>query len=350
MVGNEQSFISNNYNVNSLQRHATSGSTGVPIKCYKSQGDIVKMGRELWKCRNWHAKILPSDKYVTFFIRRYDKKGNATSKKIIQNSKNLSLSLLDMSWDVLDEYCKAIEEFSPKWIFAPPSAIIYLSNFIKKNKVNYKFESLEFIELTGEYVEQQQQLMIEQVFGCSVTNMYGTKEMWGVAYQCPNGHLHLMEQNVHMEIINNDVILTSLNNSAMPIIRYKIGDSAKWENVSVCQYPGKCIKLIASRTGTYFQSKGKNLSIANFFLAVNDLYKEFPNAFNQFQIQQHSDNEFVLLFIPGTGFNPKSLDSYYQKVLKFLPDAKLEFQKTDFINYRRNGKISYFIDLQKQNL
>ena len=73
--------------------------------------------------------------------------------------------------------------------------------------------------------------------------MYGSEEMNGIAYECPEHHMHVLGDNVFVEIMNEyeilrcgegESIITNLNNYAMPLIRYNQGDIIKTNSSNIC--------------------------------------------------------------------------------------------------------------------
>lgn len=107
-----------------------------------------------------------------------------------------------------------------------------LSHFIKENNMSVP-KSLKYIELTGELLLDSDRNLIEDVFHIRPINMYGTNETNGIAIECNHGNLHILEDNVIVEVLKNgmpvmdeegDIFVTCLNNYAMPFIRYETGD------------------------------------------------------------------------------------------------------------------------------
>lgn len=83
---------------------------------------------------------------------------------------------------------------------------------------------------------------LEQTWGCSVYQHYGTTEMgWGAALECQalTGY-HLRELDLYFEIINpetgltvpagetGEVVVTTLTRRGMPLIRYRTGDLTRF--------------------------------------------------------------------------------------------------------------------------
>ena len=69
--------------------------------------------------------------------------------------------------------------------------------------------------------------------------MYGSEEINGIAYECPKHHMHVLEDNVFIEVKTNkgifrhgegEAIITNLNNFGMPLIRYNQGDVIVLDN------------------------------------------------------------------------------------------------------------------------
>ncbi|NHZ33371.1 phenylacetate--CoA ligase family protein [Massilia rubra] len=91
----------------------------------------------------------------------------------------------------------------------------------------------------GEALSPARKARIERLWGASVYNHYGMTEAMSVALPCPQGQLHLAEQRFVFEVIDPDsaavlapgstgeLVLTTLAQEAMPLVRYRSGDLVK---------------------------------------------------------------------------------------------------------------------------
>ena len=101
--------------------------------------------------------------------------------------------------------------------------------------------------LTAEYVPAARRRELERTWKCRVRTHYGLTEMGlGVAVECEAGHgYHFNEADLLLEIIDpvtlepaapgeeGELVFTTLNREAMPLLRYRTGDISRW-------IPGPC--------------------------------------------------------------------------------------------------------------
>ena len=340
---NPELFLSDQYKKENMIINYTSGSTGIPLKIYKSQGDEIRSGKQLWDWRRKFAKISPKDKQVNFFIRRYTIENEIETKIAIRKDNILELSLLNLSEENLNIYIKEIDDFKPKWIFGPPSALFILAKHIQEKKKKYSFEYLLLIELSGELCTKEQQETISQVFNTQVTNMYGSMETLMMAYQCPEGHMHVIKDNVYIETNDlNDIIVTSLNNFGMPLIKYRIGDKGCLKEVS-CPHGSSIIELYGGRLGKYIKYEGHIYSSAVLFDCVAKYNEKYPRSIGQFIVIRKEKNIFNMDIIVDIGYN--SLDIHYMEDLfyEYFPQSELKIEEVKIIKLE-NNKNTYYIE------
>ena len=116
---------------------------------------------------------------------------------------------------------------------------------------------------------------------CSVANQYGANEVNSIAYECPQGHLHCMEDNVYVEILDDqgipvpdgvsgNIYVTTCHNHAMPFIRYGIGDRESIaENTCSCGHHGRILKLKSGRGDDWvWMENGRKINLYVFIRAI----------------------------------------------------------------------------------
>ncbi len=216
-----------------LRRQSSSGSTGVPINVYWDYKDWYASNMCLWRKRLQWYDIKPTDKYVIFTLDAYSIKPKDNEIYYVNSPSNvLSINSSLIQCDI--QYRKVVElinEFDPKWLYVQPFVLAKLIDIYKFYGYNIP-SNLRNIESVGEILTNDLKKHSLETFHISPTNMYGSEEMNCIALETPNGNMLIMEDNVYIEVENNKItrcgdgkaVITSLNNYAMPLIRYNQGD------------------------------------------------------------------------------------------------------------------------------
>lgn len=226
-----------------LRRQSSSGSSGVPVNVYWDYKDWYASNMSLWRKRlQWYG-IHPSDKYVIFTLNAFNINNEGETVYYVNNpanilSVNVSLIQNESGYEKLVD---TINNFEPKWLYIQP---LVLNRLIQAYKRTGKIppKTLKYIESVGELLTSDLRRRAIEFFNVPLANMYGSEEMNGIAYECHDHHMYVLSDNVFVEIMNeNEVlrcgvgesIITSLNNYAMPLIRYNQGDIIKINHLNI---------------------------------------------------------------------------------------------------------------------
>ena len=209
-----------------LRRQSSSGSSGVPVNVYWDYKDWYASNLSLWRKRlQWYG-IHPSDKYVMFTLNAYNvKSDDKTVYYIIEPANVLSINVsLIHNESGYEKLVDIINDFEPKWLYIQPFVLNRLIQAYKRaEKIPPK--TIKYIETVGELLSSDLRRRTIEFFNVPLANMYGSEEMNGIAYECPEHHMHVLQDNVYIEATDNgEAIITNLNNWAMPLIRYNQGD------------------------------------------------------------------------------------------------------------------------------
>jgi phenylacetate-CoA ligase len=126
-------------------------------------------------------------------------------------------------------------EKRPVLVAGPPSTLFLLARHLRERGVTEPF--VEFARVGGEQLFQFQRNEIESFLCTRVINSYGSTETGALAGECPAGSLHVYADHIHLEIFDGDspaapgeigeIVVTSLRNTAMPLVRYPVGDRGR---------------------------------------------------------------------------------------------------------------------------
>ncbi len=344
LLNAEECFISDSYiswlYENRLLKTYTSGSTGDILEVYWKLEDYNESLFPLWVYRLQEHRISPSDKLCYFYTTR-----QAKGEEWFEEGDNrLGFCKAALSKERMKQIYKKMLEFSPKWLLLQPSIAKLLA--AAKNENGYaKCPDLHYIELTGEMVTKQEKLELEKQFGCRIVNQYGSNEVNSIAYECENGHLHILENNVYVEVLdeNNkpvlekegEICVTSWKNRAMPFIRFKIGDRGIIRKQQpVCRIPGRILELTKARSNDWIITD-KNRKITPYALlkVIENMNEELDDSIIQFRFLQKSKTKILVKLVLDDEFDRGHLEKMFMDfiVLEELKNFLYEFEYYDFI-------------------
>lgn len=285
------------YDLNYMYKYETSGtSTGIPLIFYWNHENYMRSVYSIWKIRKDYYKIFPRDKYVTFHTNSINNANN--SQFFFKNKFNcLSLSVSNCNDDILFKYYKLINEFEPKWIQFIPSFSLRFMDFMKKNNLNF-FKTIKYIEFFGETLSNEVRNLFKD-YNVVIANMYGSNENNTIAFELPCGHMHILEDNVYVECVDNEIIITNLNNTLMPIIRYNIGDKSSIIDNNCELNKSPYFTDIIARDNVKFIYNGNKISefdlgriFDNINLKINHVIKQYKiNINNKINLILYIDKE-----------------------------------------------------------
>lgn len=240
-----------NSHIKMLKTVRTSGSTGQITELYWDEDDYNSSNISLWRLRQRWYGIVPTSRKIIFNSMIYNGSRIAFPPKIkyYNNKRVLGVSKFHMDDANLILYLKEMELFKPEWMLVQTSILLRIIEFLKKYDLKLP-SSIRYIELNGERTPDSIRNYFNSYFNITIADMYGAIEVNAIAYECPFHHKHILKQNVFVEETHNgEILVTSLHNKAVPLIRYSLGDRVHIENEKCnCGYEGETIKIFEGRT------------------------------------------------------------------------------------------------------
>jgi phenylacetate-CoA ligase len=145
----------------------------------------------------------------------------------------------------LQQYWQRCLRFKPRYLYGYVSMLEEFARYVRDSGFDGRTLQLKAVVTTSEVLQEQQRSLLREVFGAPVRNEYGCGEVGPIAYECERSSLHAMTENLVIEIIRPDgqpaaigesgeVVVTDLNNRAMPLIRYALADQGVWGEHCSC--------------------------------------------------------------------------------------------------------------------
>jgi phenylacetate-CoA ligase len=168
-----------------------------------------------------------------------------------------------IQWDELKQL-EFMQKIKPEYIYYYPSQLFFIAKYILHNNIKLNFKPKTIIT-HAEILTETMRKTIEEAFDTSVHDEYGSNEFNRIGFECKNRFgYHVPEDALIVEILDEngnevkenetgEVVITSLLNKAMPLIRYRQEDYAiKTDNKCEIAYPIR-IKSIEGRKQHSFQ-------------------------------------------------------------------------------------------------
>lgn len=269
----------------------TTGTSGQPFRVVKTMAERCKMGKILWEYRK---KIDPQVNINNFYLFNHTSIG-----KVNPNAYNYEINhILEIYNDVLEK--------KASWIHTSVVPLMKHIEILKTSNTKFEFPDIKYIELTGNFVTEEEVAVIENFFQAKVISFYGCIEAWAIAYPNYDDNLHICKDNVLVEIINDEgkiiesfdevghIVITTLCNRVMPLIRYDTGDIGKYVNFSGDSESKDIIELQEGREINYIKGlKEKKLGTKQFGNILTYVRKEKDlSDLRYIQFIQTKENEF----------------------------------------------------------
>lgn len=172
--------------------------------------------------------------------------------------------------------------------------------------------------------------------------------MNSIAYSCPNGHLHLIEDNVFVEAIENKIVVTTLNNYVMPLMRYDIGDMGTLDSVKCPFNSNPIIKINRCRYNEHIvTSETGKLNPYILSSIIERITDEIGYVILQYQFIQTSYYEFFVKLVIDSNFNEwkDAIVNIFKKNIKdeYLKKCKFNFEfYNDRLLNENTEKLHFF--------
>ena len=218
-------------------RGSTSGSTGTPIQHWSTDlaaffVQAFTMRDHLWHGRDLQGKLL-AIRFVPapvthggWFVSEQGESFFETGPSIgvpIHTSVSAQIDqILAHQPDYLQGHASNLRELALQW-----------------RERGLPRPNLREVRSFAEVLAPDTRELVREVLAPLVTDVYSAQECGCLALQCPqHEHYHVQSESAYVEILRDDgepcvpgeigrVVITTLHNFAMPLIRYDIGDYAE---------------------------------------------------------------------------------------------------------------------------
>ena len=350
-------FVADTFRQRALIPWHTSGTTGKPLTVYYSREAMQKMWAFVELYRNT-AGVTNNDRRGQFTGKMIVPPRQSAARKIFWRrdlaNHALLLSTVHLLPENLPHYAAALERFRPAYLSGYPSSMYVLAEYYLQS--GRPAPQLKAALTSAETLLDNQRRAIENAFATRVFDQYGQAELQSFWYECEASRMHAHPLAGVTEILRPDgtpaapgemgeVVLTGLVNYAMPLVRYRVGDTARFAAESCpCGRGMPVIEEIGGRLDDVVYTRERG-----FLGRLDPVLKGVCNIVES-QFEQESLDLLRVRFVPAARFTSEDLHMLENNLrARVGRSIHLEFECTDRIPRSAAGKFRFVISRLDRN-
>jgi phenylacetate-CoA ligase len=322
-----EALLAGGYARQRLRSSMTSGSTGRRTTSYFDEPAWV-LSKNLLKLRARQAcGVRPWDRIALF-------QEDAPDQPVIRPGARLQAFTIHRP---VEEILPALRAFAPTVLYG------FAGYFARLARALGGSLRPRMVFTSGELLDPATRRTIETGLGAPVLDVYGCTEVKEIAWQCParEGY-HVNADWLLVEVESGDageragrLLVTSLYNFAMPLLRYEVGDAGfAMEGRCVC---GRGLPLIAPTLGRSVD----HVALANGTLVAPyslTCAVEAIEGMQQYQFVQTQADVVELRVVPNDDFGDASRQALVAALRPVLPGVAVTVRTVPSIPSQPSGK------------
>lgn len=333
-------------------QNTSGGSTGEPVRLIQDAAYRDTSCALQWLCHHQLGSDLGEANVRLWGSERDLEKGTQSPKARFFNwlTNTTWINAFQMSPQRMREAIQLLNRKRPRLIVAYAQAVYELARFAEREQIRVEPQRAVMTSAGTLYGFMREK--IRTVFQCPVYNLYGSREVSDIAWELPGREgLWVAPWANFIEIVDDqgrpvpagtegNILVTSLTNYAMPMVRYRIGDrGALMPGLESGQ--AQVLKNISGRDVDVFRTSNQTLVDGEYFTHL--LY--FRPWVRQFQVIQKKPDHLVFKVISGHG---KPCQHELEEItarsrLAMGGDCHIDFEFVTELPAAASGKFRYTI-------
>ena len=328
----------------------TGGSTGEPLIFHYGRRRIAYDKAARMHTHQWFD-VLPGDREVYLWGSPVEIHRQEHLRRWRDRLTNeLLLSAFNLSPSVMQDYLARLARFNPAALFGYPSSVTLLCEYGRSISRIVRPPNLRVVFVSGEVLDRHQRETIADYFQVPVANGYGSREAGFLSHECPAGRMHIMAENVVMEVVDPDgspallgepgeIVVTHLDAHAMPIIRYRTEDMGRLlPGVCPCGRGLPLMDVVAGRRTDHLVAADGTLKHAlSLIYVLRDL-----DSVERFHIRQGPRRDIDVHIVPEKCFTEPDRRRIESGLRRQLGEGiEVRVRLVDRIDTPASGKYRY---------
>lgn len=341
-------FIADDAITYGINWDSTSGSTGTPLRLIIDNSTKAHKLAAVIRAYQW-AGYFPGKK--VFSIQSYTFNN---SNKIFKHYRFINLwrfnSRLLRKETALD-ILKMIDSLKPNIFIGYPFSMLMLKRFADQEGI--QIHPFDAIVTAGETLSERRRKLLESAYQCKVIDFYSHHENVAIISECRHQKKHLFENFAYNEIaeqkgndtskhVVGELLGTGFYNYAMPLIRYKTGDTVVMNDdnsTCECGMSFKTISQITGRQNDYIETPDGRF-LGNVLEHAVDKAKGVMLS----QCVQDSIDHIYINIICDNTFDHDSIVAFETGLRERLGnEIKIEFKIVQHLERNQSGKTPFIL-------
>jgi len=332
-----------------LEMH-TSGSTGMPLKIYYGEKDD-----DFSKVNNLRSFIEAGYKWGDSFVtisdpdwvaNRYHRKNSAGLQQRLNVFNPIDVNMRNSPSQIVDDIIKIGK---CDVLYGYPTNIFLVAKEVERR--GSKVIKPRIVVTNGELLEPRMREYINNVFDTKLYDFYTTEEFKRIAWECEQHEgYHIDMESVVLEFVKDgkqvpkgergEIIITSLYNYTMPLIRYRQGDiGIESTDVCACGRGLKLMKALEGRTDNFIINKKNELFSPQIFWSIFRHYF----SMKKYQILQDSTGCIKVLYCknPESNSLERDIQEIEEKIKESLGyEMNIDFEEIESFGPGKRKSVS----------
>ena len=352
--GSLDNHLSRSYTINQCSARKTSGSTGHPFNLFIDQRG-VSISEVLWLRAFLKNGLKIRDKMI--FIK--NPRSLTRSMSFLQRLGIFPRDEISIFEDPEKQLLK-LSAYKPDVIRTWTSCLSVLARrYDRSLNINPRM-----IFTSAEFLDNYTRKYIEDIFDSKVFDYYSCEEFGLMGWECSkHDGYHINSDSLIIEFLKDDapaevgergeIVVTHLDNFAMPFIRYKLGDiGVLSDDVCTCGLTLPKIKFVEGRNDDFLVALNGDWMSARTVSDVLEYSTDDYKGLIQYRIEQIEKDKIKIMLKVNNLFN--SEESFHKvevEMKKYLgEDMDIDIRLVDDIPADKSGKIRKVISTIKTSL
>ena len=344
--------------VGRISRKITGGSTGQAVTVLKDRSATAAERAAMWLAYGWFG-VRIGDRVARFWGAPFATRRRWVTRAADYAMNRIRFSAFAFSDEDLERYWTRCLRFAPDYLHGYVSMLDAFAGFLERRGYNATQLPLKSIIATSEALTAPQRERLERIFGAPVQIEYGCGEAGPIAYTCERGGFHLMAADLCIELLSGDgsparpgepgeVVLTDLNNRAMPLIRYRLGDFAVAGGACSCGRSFPTIEKVWGRAYDFVEGPDGRQYHGEFFMYLFEDLRDRGNGVRQFQVTQRDEGPLEVAVVVPPDQLPRVEREVHRLLAERLPGMEARIVRVERLERTASGKMQVIRNLRRR--